>query len=172
MGRNCNEFPCPGSTTKRIAGVFPDCVRYVLLSGCVRNDIKTAGSVTDVRRCCGSDCNQTCDEGALSDDCTHCVCVDDVIYGQVLSDESLPLANVTVTPADAPYVTLAVTADGGYFNISTGCSNELYQLSRDGYVTTVVSVAESGNVTMPQVGEFQKIERSCALLLLDPKAGA
>ena len=102
---------------------------------------------------CDSDCAQVCSEGTLSDDCSHCVCADDVIYGQVLSDVYLPLANVTITPADAPYVTMAVTVDGGLFNISAGCSSQLYELSRDGYVSTVVDLSGGGNVTMDQVGE-------------------
>ena len=94
-----------------------------------------------------------CTEGVLSDDCSHCVCDDSVIYGQVLSDDALPLDNVTITPANAPYVTVAITAVGGYFNISAGCSSESYELSRPGYINTVVDMSLSGNVTMDQVGK-------------------
>ena len=77
----------------------------------------------------------------------------------MLSNEHLPLANVTITPADAPYVTVAVTVDGGLFNISAGCSSQLYELRRDGYVSTVVDLSGGGNVTMNQVGEWTRIAR-------------
>ena len=99
-----------------------------------------------------SDCSAVCTEGVLSENCSHCVCNDSVIYGQVLSDEALPLDNVTITPENAPYAPVATSILGGYFNVSDGCDDDSYEFSREGYVNTVVNLSGDTNVTMQQVG--------------------
>ena len=89
----------------------------------------------------------------LSDICTHCVCSDN-FTGLILSNNLLPLANVTISPLLSPYAVLATTGIGGRFEIDHICDADTYVLRKPGYVDTAVVFGQSSfNITMQQLGE-------------------
>ena len=46
------------------------------------------------------DCDRVCDDGQLSDDCTHCECGEN-LYGRVISG-GIQLAGATISPVETP----------------------------------------------------------------------
>ena len=101
-----------------------------------------------------ADCSQSCDTGILDDTCSYCICDNNNVWGQVMSNTFLPLANVTFSPTNSPNIINAISNVGGYFNLSGFCHEDVYVLRKSGYVDTDIRLVDgTSNITMDTVGE-------------------
>ena len=77
-----------------------------------------------------------------------------MVSGQVMSNRLLPLANVAFSPLNALHITMAISAVGGYYDLSGFCDDDIYVLRKSGYVDTEIRLDDGTmNITMNIVGE-------------------
>lgn len=80
-------------------------------------------------------------EGRPSDDCSHCVCDNHILYGQVQSVTGAPVVGAWVTLASQPKVVLTRTDAKGLFRLSGICSSSstLISIGKEKFAPVAVS---------------------------------
>lgn len=90
---------------------------------------------------CTVKCQHVCTEGRPSDDCSHCVCDNDILYGQVQSVTGAPVVGAWVTLASQPKVVLTRTDAKGLLRLSGICSSSstLISIGKEKFAPVAVS---------------------------------
>jgi hypothetical protein len=104
-----------------------------------------------------SDCSEPC-AGVWDPACTWCACAGNLLTGVVLTSHNTPLANVTVSPAHAPFVSLTVTGPLGGFYVADVCVGQRLLFTHPprylDLEAEVTSVTVTMQVNMQDVGEW------------------
>ena len=93
---------------------------------------------------CVSDCNRTCVNGTLNDECSACTCDDHVLTGRVLSETNVPLSEANISLAETPYRVLGQTNISGFFTAFNVCTDVQLEL----FITKAGFVPVKKNATM------------------------
>lgn len=149
--RECSTPPCTAkwSPWGRWAACSVTCGggRRIRRRTCVRTSttVQCTGRPAEVQKCgkapCPVKCQHVCMEGRPSDDCSHCVCDNHILYGQVQSVTGAPVVGAWVTLASQPKVVLTRTDAKGLFRLSGICSSSstLISIGKEKFAPAAVS---------------------------------
>lgn len=115
--------------------------------GAVFTPITCAGKRIQNKTCAEwncPDCNRTCVNGTLNDECSACTCDDHVLTGRILSETNVPLSEANISLAETPYRVLGQTNISGFFTAFNVCTDVQLEL----FITKAGFVPVKKNATM------------------------